>query len=85
VNEETLFRIAATASVDVTKQLVVANHVINIEKPDLLVKVLSSKVKVGSEFQFEVSFVNPLNKNLTECELKYDGNVIDNRHCEEIR
>ena len=39
ISEECMFRITATTTVDTTDQLVVASHLVNVDKPDLSVKV----------------------------------------------
>ena len=86
MSEECLFRITATTTVDATNQLVVASHLLNVDKPDLSVKVLSPVIKVGEPMKLELALSNPFgNKALTECEVKIDGSIIDDRICEEVR
>jgi len=84
LSEETLFRITGTVTVDTTKQLAVASHLVNIDKPELMLKILTPDVKAGKPMQCELSMTNPLSKILTECEVKIDGSVIEDRHVEEV-
>ena len=84
VADDSMIRVNATATVDETKQLVVANHVINVDKPNLTVTIKDSKVKPSIPFDCEVSFTNPIDKELTGCELKYDGSIINYRYTEQM-
>ena len=42
-------------------------------------------LQAGKPMQCELSMTNPLSKMLTECEVKLDGSVIEDRHVEEVR
>lgn len=78
--DEMMIRIQTTTSVHVTKQLIIQDHVINIDFPKVKFSDLpESAIKSNKEFTFGVTFENPLEDPLTECELYLDGTIIRHR------
>ena len=48
--------------------------------------MLSPTIKVGEPMKLEIAVSNPFaGKALTECVVKIDGSIIDDRVCEEVR
>ena len=74
-----MLRFIATASVAKTGQIVLADEVIDLEKPALAFKDLPDKVPSLKEVAFAVMFTNPLDKELTNCELYVDGSIMKKR------
>ena len=74
-----MLRFIATASVEKTGQIVLADEVIDLDKPALEIKNLPETIPCGKETTFHVMFTNPLSQELTDCELYVDGSIIKDR------
>lgn len=79
VADEVMVRIQNTVFVDETKQLVATDHMINIDVPDVQIVDLPKSIHSSKPFEFTVKFQNPIDLELTDCELFIDGNIITDR------
>ncbi|XP_060077070.1 hemocyte protein-glutamine gamma-glutamyltransferase-like [Ylistrum balloti] len=71
------FKASIVCSIQETKQTAMDEDNFRLIKPDLQLKS-PSEVKVGSTFRVEISFDNPLSKNLTDCWLEIEGPGLQN-------
>jgi len=79
LSEETQVRVVATVRVPETNQFVRGDEIIDLVKPSLEIVKIDEKVRAGVEHELVVEFENPLDFELTGCEMYMDGTIIRNR------
>lgn len=78
VGDDTMLRFIGTLAVNSTGQIVLCDDIVALENPTLDLNTPDT-VSVGKEMLFTVSFENPLDEALTECEMYVDGSIIEKR------
>ena len=79
VNDDVMMKMVATAMVDSTDQIAIKDVIVNLGKPTLRMDNLPDMFIAMSLNEFFVSFRNPLDKELTNCEMYIDGSIIQDR------
>lgn len=79
VSDDAMIRMVAAATVTSTGQIAIKEVVANLGKPTLKMEDLPDNFTVWKESEFYVSFTNPLDKKLTNCEMYIDGSIIKDR------
>ena len=62
-----------------TSQIHVTESIVTLSRPELVFEHLPSYWKKGQELRFTVRVKNPLKLELTECVLRIDGNIMEER------
>ena len=75
LGDEIFVHFYCTAMVPETYDIIKLDHVVDIVKPILQLSQLPAQLKAGVETTFKMSFRNPLDETLTECEVTVDGTI----------
>jgi len=78
-------KIYAHAHVEETKQNWANSDFVEMDKPDLLVTMMTPGAQVGRPLVVDVSFVNPLAVTLTDCKLMIEGPGVERTKIIQIR
>lgn len=78
-------KIYAHATVEETKQNWASSDFVDMDKPDLLVTLMTPGAQVGRPLVVDVSFLNPLAVTLTECKLMIEGPGVERTKIIQIR
>lgn len=78
-------KIYAHATVDETKQNWANSDFVELDKPDLIVTLMTPGAQVGRPLVVDVSFINPLAVTLTDCKLMIEGPGVERTKIIQIR
>ncbi len=60
-------------------QVCTSSKVTEVKRPDLKFYEMPNRMKFGKEESFMIQFENPLDVELTECQLHLDGTLMEER------
>lgn len=76
LTDDTVIKFAATATVPTTTQVARAEELIYIVKPKLTLSRVPDELVSNVTYGIAVSFNNPMDCFLTDCEMVVDGTII---------
>jgi len=78
-------KVYAKTKVEETGQNWANSDFVEIDKPDLMLTVMTSTAKVGEPFVVDIRFMNPLPEALTDCKLMVEGAGVERTKIIQIR
>jgi len=78
-------KIYAHATVEETKQNWANSDFVDLDKPDLIVTLMTPGAQVGRPLVVDVSFINPLAVTLTDCKLMIEGPGVERTKTIQLR
>ena len=79
LHEYSMIRFYVTCTVKETKQVCTSSKVVDVKRPEMKFIDVPNDVNLGNQVKMKVKIENPLELQLSNCELHFDGTLMNER------